>query len=240
MRQIQRVSVTDASVARIREMIVSGEYKEGEKLPTEAALCKELNVSRTSVREAMRVLQAWGYVDILPGRGAFVSNNAKKDHSGVWGKDATIPFYDIMNVRISLEILAIRLTIPKITPSQVRELEEIHSDFINANIACDWLRMGMLDELFHFKIAEYTQNQMLISFSQQVLEAYRKYRADLTNSPIYQNAIVPHSKILVCIQTKNVEQAVVELTAHLEAASRDMEKIHGPSLESSTPAHRES
>ena len=58
MKAIQRMSITDSVVADIKEMIMSGEYKIGEKLPTEMKLCDQMGVSRTCVREAIRVLQA--------------------------------------------------------------------------------------------------------------------------------------------------------------------------------------
>ena len=58
MKEIQRISITDAVVENMKELIESGEYEAGQKLPTEAKLCEMLKVSRTSVREAFRVLQA--------------------------------------------------------------------------------------------------------------------------------------------------------------------------------------
>ena len=60
MKEIRRISVTDTVVERIQELIDSGEYEPGQKLPTESNLCENLKVSRTSVREAMRMLQALG------------------------------------------------------------------------------------------------------------------------------------------------------------------------------------
>ena len=75
MKEIQRISITDAVVDNIKEMIEAEEYKVGEKLPAEAKLCEMFKVSRTSVREALRVLQALGYVENKPGKGAFVAAN---------------------------------------------------------------------------------------------------------------------------------------------------------------------
>ena len=60
MKEIHRISITDAVVEAIKKAIDSGEYQPGTKLPTEAAMCQVLKVSRSSVREAMRVLQARG------------------------------------------------------------------------------------------------------------------------------------------------------------------------------------
>ena len=66
MKEIQKISITDMVAENIKELISTGKYAPGEKLPTEASFCQMLGVSRTSVREALRILQALGYVTIKP------------------------------------------------------------------------------------------------------------------------------------------------------------------------------
>lgn len=68
MKEIRRISITDATVDSIKGLIESEQYKIGEKLPTEATLYQSMKVSRTSVREAVRILQALGYIINIPGK----------------------------------------------------------------------------------------------------------------------------------------------------------------------------
>ncbi|QNL43643.1 FadR family transcriptional regulator [Oscillibacter hominis] len=227
MKEIHRISITDAVVDSIKEIIESGEYAIGEKLPTETSLCDMLKVSRTSVREAIRVLQALGYVDLKPGKGAFVANYNAAPHTDNWYDVEDAKFYDFMEVRMAIETLSVRLSVERASLRQVHELEEIHQSFLEANESKDLVRLIMLDELFHTKIISFTRNQLLININKQLLECFRIYRGDsFTNKDVYVNAVEPHERILLCFQTKNSAQAVQEMRSHLEITSQDMEAIH--------------
>lgn len=231
MKAIQRMSITDSVVADIKEMIMSGEYKIGEKLPTEMKLCDQMGVSRTCVREAIRVLQAIGYVEIRPGKGAFVANYQKStDNSSLWYDVEGVKFYDFMEVRMAIETLSVRLAVERATDKQIRELREIHTSFVEATEKRDMLKMIMLDELFHTKIITFTNNQLLININKQLLERFRIYRGDsFTNKMVYKNAVEPHERILLCFEMRNPSSAVEEMRKHLNITTQDMELIHNSS-----------
>lgn len=231
MKAIQRMSITDSVVADIKEMIMSGEYKIGEKLPTEMKLCDQMGVSRTCVREAIRVLQAIGHVEIRPGKGAFVANYQKStDNSSLWYDVEGVKFYDFMEVRMAIETLSVRLAVERATDKQIRELREIHTSFVEATEKRDMLKMIMLDELFHTKIITFTNNQLLININKQLLERFRIYRGDsFTNKMVYKNAVEPHERILLCFEMRNPSSAVEEMRKHLNITTQDMELIHNNS-----------
>ena len=231
MKAIQRMSITDSVVADIKEMIMSGEYKIGEKLPTEMKLCDQMGVSRTCVREAIRVLQAIGYVEIRPGKGAFVANYQKStDNSSLWYDVEGVKFYDFMEVRMAIETLSVRLAVERATDKQIRELREIHTSFVEATEKRDMLKMIMLDELFHTQIITFTNNQLLININKQLLERFRIYRGDsFTNKMVYKNAVEPHERILLCFEMRNPSSAVEEMRKHLNITTQDMELIHNNS-----------
>ena len=231
MKAIQRMSITDSVVADIKEMIMSGEYKIGEKLPTEMKLCDQMGVSRSCVREAIRVLQAIGYVEIRPGKGAFVANYQKStDNSSLWYDVEGVKFYDFMEVRMAIETLSVRLAVERATDKQIRELREIHTSFVEATEKRDMLKMIMLDELFHTKIITFTNNQLLININKQLLERFRIYRGDsFTNKMVYKNAVEPHERILLCFEMRNPSSAVEEMRKHLNITTQDMELIHNNS-----------
>ena len=228
MKEIQRMSITDSVVDSLKEMIESGEYKIGEKLPTEMCLCSQLKVSRTCVREAFRVLQALGYVEIRPGKGAYVADFQKPlAENSQWYNVEGVQFYDFMEVRMAIETLSVRLAVERCTEKQVAELREIHQSFVEANENRDMIKMIMLDELFHTKIIAYTNNQLLININKQLLERFRVYRGDsFTNNMVYSNAVEPHARILMCFETRNPNCAVEEMRNHLNITTRDMEMIH--------------
>ena len=162
MKEIQRTSVTDAVVDSIREMIESGQWAVGEKLPPEAVLCEELKVSRTCVREAIRTLRALKYVDLRPGKGAFVEDFRKKQAEEMWRGTNDVKLCDLVEVRGALESLAVGLAVERASEAQIAELSKIHESFVEADVGHDMDRLMMLDELFHTRIMSYTGNSLLI------------------------------------------------------------------------------
>jgi len=228
MKEIQRMSITDAVVENIKEMIESEEYEIGEKLPTEASFCEQMKVSRTSIREALRVLQALGYVENRAGKGAFVADYKKaQSKKEAWYEVEGAHFSDYMEIRMAIETLSVRLAVERASKKQIEGLREVHESFVHANENRDLVKMIMLDELFHTKIIECTKNPLLIKFNKQVLEQFRIYRGDsFINKSVYKNAVEPHARILLCFETKNAVQAVEEMKKHLEITENDMMKIH--------------
>jgi len=230
MKEIKRISVTDSIVERILSMIESGEYKPGEKLPTESRLCESLKVSRTSIREAIRMLQAFGYVNILPGKGAFVADYTKIQQTNNWYDVENAQFADFMEVRLAIEILAVRLSVERATDKQISELENVNNSFMEAVQHQDTTQLVMLDELYHTKIIEYTNNKLLININKQLLVSFRKYRSNsFMNASVYANAVEPHTRILQCFKIRAPFQAVEEMKVHLDITSKDMEAIHNRS-----------
>lgn len=227
MKEIQRISITDAIVDSIRDMIESGEYAIGDRLPTEARLCELMNVSRSSLREAIRVLQALGYVQIQPGRGTFVTQNRISIDNEKWFSSDSVNFTSFMEVRMALELLAVRLAAEHCRPGELDELKEIHASFVEADKEKDCVRLIMLDELFHSKIMAISKNSLLVSINAQLLEAFRVFRSSsFANEEFYHNAVEPHGRIVDSFAAKDPDRAVQEMKQHLEITARDMASIH--------------
>jgi len=112
MENYQDSSLSHRVYQKIRDGILERRYKENEELK-ESTLGKELGVSRTPVREALRQLELEGLVTIVPNKGAYVTGISPKDVK------------DIYAIRSTLEGLAVRWAIEHITPGQIVELEEI-------------------------------------------------------------------------------------------------------------------
>lgn len=80
MEPIKRVPLVHQVEERIKDLIKEEKLQPGTKLPTEKELCTNLNVSRGTVREAFRFLQAKGIVELKTGKGAFVAEKRQKNH----------------------------------------------------------------------------------------------------------------------------------------------------------------
>ncbi|MCD2493481.1 FadR family transcriptional regulator [Lacrimispora sp. NSJ-141] len=227
MKEIQRISITDAVVENVKELIESGEYEPGQKLPAEASLCQMMGVSRTSVREAFRVLQALGYVVIKPGLGAFAAE--KKEDGGrdkQWYEADNAELSDFKEVRYAVETLGVRLAVERVSAEQIKELAEIQKSFTAANETHDMAKLIMLDELFHTKIISYTKNPLLIAINKQLTERLRSYRGEsFADNEVYGNAAALHEAILSCFKKRDAEQAVAEMKRHLDITYADIQYL---------------
>lgn len=226
MKVIKRISITDAVVERIKDMICTGECIVGEKLPTESNLCEMFQVSRTSVREAIRVLQASGYVDIRPGKGAFVADyTGSKKRS--WSDSEEAKFSDFMEVRMAIETLSVKLSVERASEAQITELKEIQKKFAAAYESQDAVRMTILDERFHTKIVEFSGNQLLVNINLELLDSFRPYRnVSFSNEEQFRaNAVFAHESILSCFIQRNPEMATLAMKQHLDITTEDFNKI---------------
>src|ERR1700720_421927 len=103
-------SLHDETLTRLRDYIVEGNIPDGGRVP-ERELCAQFGISRTPLREALKVLAAEGLVDLLPNRGARVRQLSEQDLSEL---------FDVMG---GLEALAGRLACENITDAEIAEIE---------------------------------------------------------------------------------------------------------------------
>ncbi len=225
MREIQKVSITDMVVNELKKMIVEGQFAPGEKLPTENEMCQTMKVSRTCVREAIRVLQALDLVDIFPGKGAFVSTTPI-DMREKWYDVQGLTVSDFIEVRMAIETVSTRLAITKAKKSQVEKLRKIHESFMEAIERHNLTELIMYDEMFHSEIVNITGNKLLINLNKQLIVANRKFRCEsFMNDEVYKKAVEPHTRIYNCFLNKDAEQGQVEMQRHLEITEADMEYL---------------
>lgn len=111
LERIHRVSLRDRIVTAIRDAIIQGKFKPGEKVP-EQELAEQLGVSRTPLREAIRILEQQGLLETRPKNGTFIAKVDRRE-----ARDGLL-------VRTALEELAVRQGIERMGPGQWDELCE--------------------------------------------------------------------------------------------------------------------
>lgn len=223
MDKIEKVSVTELTTRAIRQSILEGEYKVGDKLSTEIKLCQQLNVSRTVVREALRILATEGYIRMLPGRGAFVARVTEIAKDNYWASLSSASFKDLMDVRAPMEELAARLAARRSGPELTAQLEENFAAFIQANKSSDRQSLIRLDEQFHMTIFKATGNALLLTIGKMLTEAFNEYRyASFNDEGTYANAIEPHSRLITAFRKQSEEEAVAAMHYHMLRAIEDV------------------
>jgi DNA-binding GntR family transcriptional regulator len=135
---------------QLRDYIVEGNIPDGARI-RERQLCDMLGISRTPLREALKVLASEGLVDLLPNRGARVRQLSKRDLSEL---------FDVMG---GLEALAGRLACESITDVEIAEIERLHYEMYGFYLHRDMHGYFQINQLIHQKIVEASRNATLLA-----------------------------------------------------------------------------
>ncbi len=159
------MALTDDAITRIRNMIQSGELPPGTRLPTEQQLSAQMGLSRSGVREAVKVLEAARVLDVRRGDGTYVTSLAPRlllEGLGVAVellRDDTL--LEVMEVRRMLEPVATGIAAVRMSDDALDELEKILDDMRGA--ADDAELLIQYDTAFHRTVIAATGNETLTS-----------------------------------------------------------------------------
>lgn len=168
----------------LRLAILKGELEPGERL-MEIQLAERLGVSRTPIREAIRKLELEGLVLMIPRKGAEVAKISEKS------------LREVLEVRRSLEELAIELACQRITEEELKELEKAKTAFAEATQKGDPMEIAESDEHFHYLIYQATVNSRLVQILNNLREQMYRYRLEyIKDADKRQILVIEHEHIL--------------------------------------------
>ena len=197
----------------LEEGILNGTIEPGENL-TESKLSHDLGVSRTPVREALRMLEQKRLVEITPNKGAIVLGISEKDLD------------DIYTIRMHIEGLGSRWAAANITEEQVRELTEIVElqEFYKCKDSLE--QINQLDSQFHEKLYKYSQSSVLQHTLSDLHHMIQRYRAISFHSKgRTQKAIQEHREILEAIANHDQDAAERLTVLHISNAKENLLNI---------------
>lgn len=227
MLPIKKTSIVQQVVERLIEYIQNEKLTFDSKLPTEYVLCRQLNVSRSSLREAYRILQTQGYITIKPGRGAFVSSPLLNDdhaYRSQWFNKNKIRYLDLLEVRTALEIQAARFASLRITDEELQllkdNLDEFKSIMHDSNAS---ERLAELDEEFHDIIMKGTKNSFIQDINSLIAEEIRIFRYTMMKiEDRRENTYYPHVKVYNALSAHDPDKCAEAMKQHLKLAEKDM------------------
>lgn len=226
MDTVEKVSVVQQVEQRLKAYIKDSDIMVGDKLPTEKQLCENLGVGRGTVREAIRMLQAQGFVEIRPGRGAFVlqKREAQKEDIVNWFCTNEYGVRDLLDIRVALEPLAVKLAIQRCSDEDVARLKAVHNQSIKAGAAKDMAALARCDEQFHTLIFEFSKNQPLLEICKQInnsLKAFRSKTFFIDHN--IRNMIAAHAAVLDAFQKRDIELGQSSIKMHIAQIGSDLE-----------------
>ena len=205
----------DVEFNTLRQAILRGELKPGERL-MEIALANRLGVSRTPIREAIRMLELEGLVIMIPRKGAQVAQITEQDLN------------DVLEVRLGLEELAVRFACERITDEEIKELGLAVKEFEKKMREDDLSAQAEADVKFHEIIYGATHNRRLVQIINNIREQMYRYRIEYLKDVESRKTLVKeHYEICDALKHRDAEGAVEKMCIHIknqqEAIRRSLE-----------------
>jgi DNA-binding GntR family transcriptional regulator len=199
------IALREQVLSELRRRIVDGDYAQGERL-TENRLADDFGVSRNPVREALRVVESEGFVEILPRRGAVV---ATLDDTAI---------RDLFAVRKQLETLAAGLAAERATEEDVARLRGLLAEANAATDSEDFARVAELNSELHVAVIDISGNRWLASLSSAMYHhVHWVFRVGAAQRA--PHSWEEHIRLVDAIAAGDADAAVAAASAHIEAAA---------------------
>ena len=221
---VRRVRSFDDVVAQLREAILSGQIRQGERLPNERELSQAFAVSRPTVREALRSLEATGMVEVRPGKsgGAFA---VPPSLSLVGDAVATLlnlrgaSLRDLAEFRVSFEPENAWWAAQRADNDDIAELTSLVGEAKSVMAAGgSWEPIGEVDARWHEALAQATKNNLRIGISQGIHDAVMHQAAALRPTAEEYGTMIPRdlARITKAVASRDAEKARDLMRKHVE------------------------
>lgn len=212
LKEIGGKSVVEQIVDNITNAIMNGELKPGDKIPTENELCASMGVGRNSVREAIKILGAYGVINIKRAEGTFVTQDydSKMLYPVLYGiilqKDSA---NQIVELRKIIDVGILQLAMDKLDLDSLHKIEqamkELEEKVTASNIKAEDIFAA--DVAFHMVLVDITQNSLLEGICFYVDQITKTSRVKAINNFLQENAterfLLKHKEILRVVKEKD-------------------------------------
>lgn len=213
MKAIQKKTLHEEIANNLREMIMSGELREGDKIK-ENEFCELMDISKTPLREALRVLSAEGLIRLIPNRGSYVTTPTFKEIKEM---------FDVMRV---LEGVCARTAAEKMSNIDYEKLKKIHLQLEENFRLKDQKRYIRINNKYHSFVQELagnkTLNQIVNGLRQKIL-LYRYKSLNLSGR--FEQSIQEHRDLLEAFRKRDAEKAELLMKSHMKKQSEALEKL---------------
>ncbi|MBE5897843.1 MAG: GntR family transcriptional regulator [Lachnospiraceae bacterium] len=198
-----RLPLRDVVYNTLRNAILRGDLKPGDRL-MEMHLANKLGVSRTPIREAIRLLEDEGLAITVPRKGAQVAKMTEKD------------LRDVLEIRNALDELAVSMACTRKKPEQIDKLREALEAFKFATKSKDPRKIAEEDEKFHNVIYEMADNPKLTNIVVNLREQMYRYRYEyVKDNDTYEDLIAEHQAMIEGFEQNDVDLLKKIMHTHL-------------------------
>lgn len=228
LRSVDRTKLYSSIVDQIVDAIRGGAYAPGTALPAERILAQQLAVSRSSVREAIRVLEHAGVVDVRIGSGTYVTEASSlkaatlRAHTALLGESSPI---DVMVARRAIEPVCAR---EAAINARDRDLEALRQALDEQEALTQQHRNPRpADMRFHVAVASATCNPVLALIVQRLAdmmqEGYQELQHQTEQRPgVWDRYLEQHGRVFAAIKSRDPEAAASAMIWHLDAVAAEL------------------
>jgi DNA-binding GntR family transcriptional regulator len=201
---------------RLRDMVVDGRLKPGAPI-SEKALCDEFGISRTPLREALKVLASEGLIELLPRRGAVVT------------PIVTERLREMFAIVRLLEDYSIKLVCEHASDEHIAELEAIHTRLVRGHGKLSNSAYVELNEQFHRALVEASGNQSLVDVHAPIATHLHRARTfAMQAQDVSRNLVAGHERIMKAVRKRDAAAAIRAMEARWAIAEQVLEKLAEP------------
>lgn len=223
MRAIGRRSSVEQVIAQLNEQLAAGEWKPGERIPTEQALSSELDVSRPVVREAVRALVHLGALESRQGAGTYVISTA--DPMPLLRQVRLADIQDVFEVQLGCDMQAARLAAHRRDDADLRNLAEL---LRRRDAAREPEHYGAADAEFHLAIVRAARNPVLLEMYRYLLDRLKESLAEMRAQGVVESGPRAHQELFRAVEggdpdaAERAARSVIELS--LESLRQALEE----------------
>ncbi len=214
---VTRRSLADDLAVSVRQLIESGGYQNGERLPSIAEMARRFGVAHPTLREALRKLETLGFVQIRHGSGVYVREREQTllvSNPAYGGEVTRQLLLDVLEARMAVELKAVSLAAERV--SEVA-LERMRRVLVRAGERlADDAAQAEANVQFHQEIAAASGNPVLVQLLEVLAGIIQEERRLTFESPCRERLQREHEDILEALRRKDVALATERMRAHLE------------------------
>lgn len=216
----KRKRIYEHVIDQIKQAIETGRIRPGEKLPSERVLAEQLRVARTSVKEAITVLESSGIITVRPGVGMFLNDDSRSQivfRLSHMIDQRTSDFADIIELRQAIEGDAAYYATKRMTAEQKDKLTKVYEQLIHSERRAETATEE--DYQFHFTIVEAANNPVLLEvmnvIAEKMITGLQESRVISVNDELLNNEVLQeHTNIYNAIMNDEPEKARLAMWEH--------------------------
>ena len=226
LSRVQAVDKVELAVAALHKFIVEGNLKPGTNLPPENEMAKQVGVSKFSMREALRVAQSQGLIEISQGRRTKVADVSIKPAAGIMNlimRRSKHMLLELTEARQSLECEIVRFAALRASDAEIEAMAQTIDDLKSH---CHDIEYCVNKDIeFHDIMVQSTNNRVFVIMLESLAELSRESRLKTLRISGIDKPIKEHRAILKAIKARDQNNAVICMQKHLQTAESNLKKF---------------